>query len=143
MDGITISVVGALVSLVVAIVLILKKVQPTYAMIFGAIVGGLVGGAGLSGTVDSMISGTQGMISAIIRIVTAGILAGALIESGAAERIAEAIISKLGEKRCLIAMMLATWVLTAVGVFGDVAVITVSPIAMQMAPVSYTHLKNR
>ena len=31
MDGITISVVGALVSLVVAIVLILKKVQPTYA----------------------------------------------------------------------------------------------------------------
>ena len=133
MDGITIYVAGALVSLAVAIVLILKKVQPTYAMIFGAIVGGLVGGAGLSGTVDSMISGTQGMISAIIRIVTAGILAGALIESGAAERIAEAIISKLGEKRCLIAMMLATWVLTAVGVFGDVAVITVSPIAMQMA----------
>ena len=83
MDGITISVAGALVSLAVAIVLILKKVQPTYAMIFGAIVGGLVGGAGLSGTVDSMISGTQGMISAIIRIVTAGILAGALIESGA------------------------------------------------------------
>ena len=45
MDGITISVAGALVSLAVAIVLILKKVQPTYAMIFGAIVGGLVGGA--------------------------------------------------------------------------------------------------
>ncbi|MDO5141620.1 MAG: SLC13 family permease, partial [Eubacteriales bacterium] len=85
------------------------------------------------GTVSSMVAGTSGMASAIIRIVTAGILAGALIESGAAERIAEAILNKLGENRCLIAMMLATWVLTAVGVFGDVAVITVAPVAMLMA----------
>lgn len=34
MDGVTVSVLGALVALAVAIVLILKKVQPTYAMIF-------------------------------------------------------------------------------------------------------------
>ena len=45
MDGVTVSVLGALVALAVAIVLILKKVQPTYAMIFGAVIGGLVGGA--------------------------------------------------------------------------------------------------
>ena len=32
MDGVTVSVLGALAALVVAIVLILKKVQPTYAM---------------------------------------------------------------------------------------------------------------
>lgn len=133
MDGVTVSVLGALVALAIAIILILKKVQPTYAMIFGAIIGGLVGGAGLGGTVDYIVSGTQGIVSAIIRIVTAGILAGALIESGAADRIAQAIIKTLGTKRCLIAMMLATWLLTAVGVFGDVAVITVAPIAIQMA----------
>lgn len=113
MDGVTVSVLGALVALAAAIVLILKKVQPTYAMIFGAIVGGLVGGAGLTGTVNYIISGTQGIVSAIIRIVTAGILAGALIESGAAERIAESIINKMGAKRCLIAITLATWLLTA------------------------------
>ena len=133
MDGVTVSVLGALVALAAAIVLILKKVQPTYAMIFGAIVGGLVGGAGLTGTVNYIISGTQGIVSAIIRIVTAGILAGALIESGAAERIAESIINKMGAKRCLIAITLATWLLTAVGVFGDVACITVAPIALEMA----------
>ena len=52
MDGVTVSVLGALVALAVAIVLILKKVQPTYAMIFGAVIGGLVGGAGLTGTVS-------------------------------------------------------------------------------------------
>ena len=120
-------------ALAVAIVLILKKVQPTYAMIFGAVIGGLVGGAGLTGTVSFIISGTQGIVSAIIRIVTAGILAGALIESGAAERIAESIINKLGAARCLIVITLATWVLTSVGVFGDVACITAAPIALQMA----------
>ena len=133
MDGVTVSVLGALVALAVAIVLILKKVQPTYAMIFGAVIGGLVGGAGLTGTVNYIISGTQGIVSAIIRIVTAGILAGSLIESGAAERIAESIINKMGAKRCLIAITLATWLLTSVGVFGDVACITVAPIALQMA----------
>ena len=53
MDGVTVSVLGALVALAVAIVLILKKVQPTYAMIFGAVIGGLVGGAGLTGTLSS------------------------------------------------------------------------------------------
>lgn len=125
MDGVTVSVLGALAALAVAIVLILKKVQPTYAMIFGAVIGGLVGGAGLTGTVSFIISGTQGIVSAIIRIVTAGILAGALIESGAAERIAESIINKMGAKRSLIAITLATWLLTTVGVFGDVACITV------------------
>ena len=133
MEGVTVSVVGALVALAIAIILILKKVQPTYAMIFGAVIGGLVGGAGLSGTVSYIISGTQGIVSAIIRIVTAGILAGSLIESGAAERIAESIINKMGAKRCLIAITLATWLLTSVGVFGDVACITVAPIALQMA----------
>ena len=133
MDGVTVSVLGALVALAVAIVLILKKVQPTYAMIFGAVIGGLVGGAGLTGTVSFIISGTQGIVSAIIRIVTAGILAGALIESGAAERIAESIINKMGAKRSLIAITLATWLLTTVGVFGDVTCITVAPIALQMA----------
>ena len=64
MDGVTVSVLGALVALAVAIVLILKKVQPTYAMIFGAVIGGLVGGAGLTGTVSFIISGTQGIVSA-------------------------------------------------------------------------------
>ena len=130
MDGVTVSVLGALAALVVAIVLILKKVQPTYAMLIGAVAGGLIGGAGLTGTVNYIISGTQGIVSAIIRIVTAGILAGALIESGAAERIAESIINKMGAKRSLIAITLATWLLTTVGVFGDVACITVAPIAL-------------
>ncbi len=129
----SVSALGAILALVIAIVLILKKVPPTYAMIIGAIIGGLVGGVGLTHTVTYMIDGTKNIVSAIIRIVTAGILAGTLIESGAAARIAEVIVKKLGTKNALLAMTLATWILTSVGVFGDVAVITVSPIAIQIA----------
>lgn len=128
-----ISALGAILGLTLAIFLILKKVEPTYAMIFGAIFGGLVGGASLPSTVSIMIKGVGGMSSSILRIVTAGILAGVLIQSGAAARIADTIIKKLGESKSLIAMMLATWILTSVGVFGDVAVITVAPIAIQLA----------
>lgn len=124
---------GAVVALIIAIVLIVKKVHPAYGLIIGAIIGGLVGGAGLTGTVSLMMSGAQGMIPAILRIITAGVLAGVLIESGAAAKIAETIVEKIGESRALIALTIATAVLTAVGVFVDVAVITVSPIALAMA----------
>lgn len=133
MDGITISAVGAIIGLAIAVIMILKKVSPPYAMIFGAIIGGLIGGGGLDGTISAMVAGTQNMVSAILRIVAAGILAGTLIESGAAETIAATIIDKMGEKRSILAIVLATWILTSVGVFGDVACITVAPIAIQIA----------
>lgn len=121
---------GAILALVIAILLIIKKVPPTYGMIIGAVTGGIVGGAGLTGTVEIMITGVTGMSSAIIRIVTAGVLAGALMESGAANKIAEFIVGKLGQKKSLIALTLSTYVLTTVGVFGDVSIITVAPIAI-------------
>ena len=114
----TVSALGALIALIVAIFLILKKVSPAYGMLVGALVGGLIGGA-------------QGITTAVMRILAAGVLAGVLIESGAANTIAETITNKLGETRALLA--LATLILTAVGVFIDVAVITVSPIALALA----------
>ncbi len=129
----TVSALGAIVALVVAIFLILKKVPPAYGMIIGALVGGLVGGADLSQTVSLMIGGAQGITTAVMRILAAGVLAGVLIESGAASTIAETIVKWLGETRALLALILATMILTAVGVFVDVAVITVSPIALALA----------
>lgn len=129
----TVSAIGALVALIVAIFLILKKVSPAYGMLVGALVGGLIGGADLSQTVSLMIGGAQGITTAVMRILAAGVLAGVLIESGAANSIAETITNKLGETRALLALALATMILTAVGVFVDVAVITVSPIALALA----------
>ncbi len=125
-----VSALGAVIGLVLAIVLIIKKNSPAYSLILGALVGGLAGGASLPDTVTLMVDGAKGITPAVLRILTAGILAGVLIESGAAGKIAETIIEKLGEKRALLALALATMILTSVGVFVDVAVITVSSIAL-------------
>ena len=128
-----VSALGAVVALLVAIILILKKVSPAYGMIAGALIGGLVGGANITDTVTLMMEGAEGIIPAVLRILAAGVLAGVLIESGAAAVIAETIVKKLGETRALLALAIATMILTAVGVFVDVAVITVAPIALAIA----------
>lgn len=120
-------------ALAVAIVLILRKVPPAYGMIAGALAGGLCGGADTVRTVTLMIGGAQGITNAVMRILAAGVLAGVLIESGAAHTIAETIVRKVGETRALLALAVATLILTAVGVFIDVAVITVAPIALSIA----------
>ena len=54
------------------------------------------------------------MISSVLRIMTSGILAETLIKTGAAEKIAEVIVEKLGEKRALAAISLATMIICAV-----------------------------
>ncbi|MFC0321980.1 GntP family permease [Gallibacterium melopsittaci] len=129
----SISALGAIIALIIAIILILKKVPPAYGMMIGALCGGLISGTTLTDTVSLMIGGAQGISTAVMRILAAGILAGVLIESGAATSIAETIVQKLGENRALFALILATLLLTAVGVFVDVSVITVSPIALALA----------
>ena len=121
---------GAIIGLVIAIVLIIKKVQPAYSLILGSLIGGIIGGGGLVTTVNTMVSGAQGMMSSVLRIMTSGILAGALIKTGSAEKIAETIVNKLGEKRAIIAIAIATMIICAVGVFIDISVITVAPIAI-------------
>ncbi|MGO4786072.1 GntP family permease [Paenibacillus sp. 2KB_20] len=130
---VSVTVLGALTALVVAIVLILRKVPPAYGMMIGALAGGVVGGIGLVDSVNLMMDGAKGMIPAVLRILAAGVLAGVLIESGGAKTIAETLIRKVGETRALFALAFATMVLTAVGVFIDVAVITVAPIAIAIA----------
>ena len=122
----------ALVALIVPIVLILRKTTPVYALMLGALVGGLVGGFGLQGTVGTMISGAQGMMSAVLRILASGVLAGALVKTGAAERLAGAVVRALGARFALLAVALATALVCAVGVFVDIAVITVAPVALSV-----------
>ncbi|MEG2934907.1 MAG: GntP family permease [Clostridium sp.] len=128
-----ITTIGALLGLAVAITLIIKKLHPVYSLILGAVVGGVVGGAGLTGTVNVMMSGAKDIMPAILRIITSGVLAGVLIKTGAAAKIADQIVKTLGEKRALFALALSTMILTSVGVFIDVAVITVAPIALAIS----------
>ena len=125
--------IGALLGLLLSIILIFKDVKPFYALFVGALVGGLVGGASLTETVALMTQGSAGMITSILRILAAGILAGVLIKSGAAESIAYSIVKLLGQHRAMLALILSTMILTLVGVFIDISVITVAPIAIEVA----------
>ena len=123
---------GALFGLSLSIILIIRKVSPAYSLIIGAVIGGLLGGFTLTETVAQMIDGVKDVSPAILRILTAGVLSGVLIKTGAATAISNAIIQKLGEKHVYLAIALATFLLTAIGVFIDVAVITVAPIALNI-----------
>lgn len=129
----TITALGALVALAVAIVLIIKGVPAVYGMLLGALIGGIVGGTGLADTISYMITGASGMTSAILRIIAVGVFAGVLMESGAAATIAENIVEKFGDNKALASLTVATFVLTGIGVFGDVAILTVAPIGIQVA----------
>lgn len=123
--------IGAIIGMVLAIILIVKKFHPAYSLIIGALVGGVIGSYGdLALTVSTMMDGAGSMITSVLRIMTSGILAGALIKTGAAEKIAQVIVKKMGSKRALFAVAVATMIICAVGVFVDISVITVAPIAL-------------
>lgn len=124
------SAIGAIIGLALAIVLIIRKFSPVYSLLLGAVVGGLLGGVGLNATVGNMIAGVKDITPAIIRIIAAGVLSGVLIKTGAAASISQTIVRRLGSRHAYLALALATMLLTAVGVFVDVAVITVAPVAI-------------
>ena len=126
------SALAALIGLILSIVLIIRKLSPVYSLILGALVGGLLAGWGLETTVSEMIAGVKDITPAIVRIIAAGVLTGMLVVTGAASTIARSIIKALGQKYIYLALALSAMLLTAMGVFIDVAVITIAPIAIIM-----------
>lgn len=126
------SALAALMGLCLSIVLIVKKLSPVYSLVIGAVAGGLLAGWGLETTVAEMLAGVKDITPAIVRIITAGVLTGMLVKTGAASTIAKSIIKALGQRYIYLALALSALILTAMGVFIDVAVITIAPIAIIM-----------
>ena len=126
------SALAAVIGLLLSIVLIIRKVSPVFSLMSGAIVGGLLAGWGLETTVTHMIGGVKDITPAIVRILAAGVLTGMLVKTGAATTIAKSIIKALGEKYIYLALAISAMILTGMGVFIDVAVITIAPIAIIM-----------
>ena len=124
---------AALIGLALAIILIIKKISPVYSLIIGALAGGLLGCGSVVDTVGFMFDGVKSITPAVLRIIAAGVLSGSLIKSGAAASIADTIVRRLGPRFVYLSLALATMVLCAVGVFVDVAVITVAPVALALS----------
>lgn len=131
-EGVSISWWAALVGLAIAIILILRKLNATYSLMLGAVIGALLGGASLSDTVNVIVAGSQSVMGTVIRVLAAGVLAGVMMGSGAADRIAKTIVEKFGESLAIFSLALATMVICAVGVFIPVAVLIVAPIAIEV-----------
>ena len=125
--------IAAILGLILAIILIIKKVSPVYSLMLGALVGGVLGSGSIVQTVVDMFDGVKSITPAVLRILSAGVLSGALIKSGAAASISDAIVRCLGPRFVFLSLALATMILCAVGVFVDVAVITVAPIALALS----------
>ncbi|MDT6981271.1 Na+/H+ antiporter NhaC family protein [Levilactobacillus zymae] len=123
---------GALIGLALAIILILRKLNPVYALLLGTIVGALIGGANLTQTVNIVVTGSQSVMGTVVRVLAAGVFAGVMMESGAANAIARGIVTKFGESLAILSLALATMIITAVGVFIPVAVLIVAPIALEV-----------
>ncbi|MCW4388029.1 GntP family permease [Limosilactobacillus oris] len=128
---------GALIGLAIAIILILRKVDAVYSLFIGAIIGSLVGGASLLQTVNILVKGSQSVMGTVVRVLAAGVLAGVMMDSGAANTIARTIVGKMGDRMAILALALATMVITAVGVFIPVAVLIVAPIALEVGERSH------
>ncbi|PKZ22252.1 gluconate:proton symporter [Aerococcus sanguinicola] len=121
---------GALAALAIALLLILKKLPAPYALMVGGLVGALLGGANLSQSIEVMVDGSASMMSAILRILASGVLVGCLVKTGSAQKIAQAIVNRLGQSRALAALILASLLICSIGVFIDITIITVAPIAL-------------
>ena len=64
--AVSVSWIGALLGLALAIGLILKKLNPVYALLLGTIVGALIGGANLTQTVNIVVAGSQSVMGTVI-----------------------------------------------------------------------------
>ena len=124
--------IGALIGLALAILLIVRKIHPLYSLLLGAVVGGLIGGFTLPQTVTLMLDGIKDITPAMLRILAAGILSGVLVKTGAAVSISNAIVRTVNRRHAFLTLAFATMFLTASGVFIDVAVITVAPVALNL-----------
>lgn len=124
---------AVILALAIAIFLIVKKTAPAYALIAGAFIGGFAGTCNVEAVVGEMIAGVKDISPAVLRVLAAGVLAGALIKTNSASKIAFSSVSLLGERNALLSLIIAAFILTASGVFIDVAVLTAAPIALEIA----------
>jgi GntP family gluconate:H+ symporter len=118
-----------LVALAFIIVAIIKyDIHPFLALFVGAIGYGLLAGMPTKLILQSLEEGFGGVMGKIGLVILLGVIIGTFLEkTGGAFVIAQKILSWIGEKSVMLAMMITGWILS-IPVFGDSAFIMLNPI---------------
>ena len=118
-----------LVSLAVIILAIIKfDIHPFLALFVGAIGYGLLAGMPFKLILQSVEEGFGGVLGKIGLVILLGVIIGTFLEkTGGAFVIAQKVLSVIGEKSVMLAMMITGWILS-IPVFGDSAFIMMNPI---------------
>ncbi len=118
-----------LVALAIIIVAIIKfDIHPFLALFVGAIIYGLLARMPTKLILQSIEEGFGGVMGKIGLVILLGVMIGTFLEkTGGAFVIAQKVLSFIGEKSVMLAMMITGWILS-IPVFGDSAFIMMNPI---------------
>jgi GntP family gluconate:H+ symporter len=118
-----------LIALTFIVVAIIKfDIHPFLALFVGAIGYGLISGMPFGLILKSIEEGFGGVIGRIGLVILLGVIIGTFLEkTGGALVIAQRVLSYIGEKSVVLAMMITGWIMS-IPVFGDSAFIMMNPI---------------
>jgi GntP family gluconate:H+ symporter len=125
---------AALLGIAVIVVLISwLHVHPFLALIAGTAVLGVVGGLGAGGTIDSFTTGLGSTIGSVgVLIALGSMIGGLLADSGGADRVVDAVTSRVGP-RALPWAMAGVAALIGLPLFFEVGVVLLVPVVLLVA----------
>ena len=126
--------IAAAVGIIVLLVLIIKfKLHPVLSMMISAIIIGVGAGMPLTMISDTVEKGVGKTLQGIALLVGLGSMFGGILEvSGGAQRIAQTLIDKLGQKKAGIALGI-TGLVIGTTVFFEAGVVVLIPLAFSVA----------
>ena len=126
--------IAAAVGIVVLLLLIIKfKLHPVISMMIAAIIIGVGAGMPLTKISDTVEKGVGKTLQGIALLVGLGSMFGGILEvSGGAQRIAQTLIDKLGQKKAGVALGI-TGLVIGTTVFFEAGVVVLIPLAFSVA----------
>lgn len=138
MEGVVVSGSQILIGLILGIVLLIflmlrTKMHPFLALIISASITGLIGGMPADEVVNSITKGFGNTLGSIGIIIGFGVMMGEIFEvSGAAKKMAQIFINKLGKGREELALAI-TGFLVSIPIFCDSGFVILSPLAKSIS----------
>lgn len=120
--------------IILLVFLMLKtKIHPFLGMIISAAVTGLIGGMGALDVISSITTGFGNTLGSIGIIIGFGVMMGEIFEvSGAAKKMAQVFVKKLGKGREELALAI-TGFLVSIPIFCDSGFVILSPLAKSIS----------